>query len=207
MSIERLELSFLKKIDKRRYVPGTEMAQDDIGLDRCWRDGVQEDAWHVGLYSVSTYASMEQVREYILGQIPGTDMSSWSLRRSHDGGAYAAGDGWALEIPAEAMRGIETVHSDFGVYMLAASVRDIELSWLDREWAKGAGLDGPLDQAMVRRALAARQAHYAGLGPEGLEEAMDMYGYGHYGDPVQFLQAGIAYAKATGTKAWASLTD
>lgn len=131
--MKELEIRILKKIPDK-YTPGQVL--DEIPLDFCYgHEPFADDPYHIRLYRRSHYASMDDIKKFILAKHPEYDMHTWSMRGGcMDGPVRCSGCDWVLTISEEEMEGIKTEHIDEGLYEWCIGRFILELPYAVYDW-------------------------------------------------------------------------
>lgn len=94
------------------------------------------DKYHVPVKSRSIYASMDDIKEYLMSVMPGTVIKNWGMRQGY-GSHHCYGDGWSYDIPNKVMETLKKPHvADTAVVLCenAWSVEDYDAAeWLGRK--------------------------------------------------------------------------
>lgn len=209
--MRELEVRLLKKIPKR-FVPG--MIVDSKTLesmpleDSYGHDCFAGDPYHVELKHRSRYASMDEVKAFILSRHPDWPMGTWSMRGMWmNGPVKCSGEGWEITITEEEMESIKTEHIDSGLYELCVAKFALELPYAVTDWLDD--MEPFRLTAVSLRELMKKQAdRFAGFTDEELEYLVDEPEYnGLNCDVCGFLTAAMALAKARKCAAFVRITD
>lgn len=204
-----LELRMLRKVPKKYREDRVYSGEELKGLETAWNMEGLNDAYHVPIRTVSRYASMDDIKAYILGLMPDADMRCWSMHDTHDGGVEATlTDGTRVDIPAETVKTLEKDHESTSVYENQDYAWGVDVSLKDVRWLEHASL-GYITKKSLKKLLETRMAVAAATAATDLDESIGEYGesWSQERDIFGMLSESLALARKTGKALYACLLD
>lgn len=110
--------------------------ENEITLDTDW-SGHKNDVYHVKLKSKSVYASMQQIKDYVLEHNPGVDMTSYSVQglgRDYGGIDVYANDNTHIRLSQEEAESIKTEHIDTLTYTNVETSFSVDIGYEFRDF-------------------------------------------------------------------------
>lgn len=197
-----LNLQILKKVPKK-YDPEKVYDENEIHLARQYNDW-EPDGYHVKLKTRSVYASLEDIRDYILSMHPDYDMSCWALgdfgRPSNV--HVAEGKDWKVTLSESEMKSLERGHVAEFVYADLVGEWIVDIPYDEADVLQDIAF-GVVDRRMLRKCEDAMIQFYLDQSKEQLDEMVSYLDCRSTGwTCIPAMAAMMVYAKKCGCKCY-----
>ena len=189
-------IALMRRMD-RKVAAGATYREGEQPFETFWKGDGEGDPWHVPVTIVSTYASMDDIKGYVVREKdPGLSGKDWSMCRVPGGGATLSWDGKKLSLSRAEIDALARDHES-GYFAV-----DVVRQWgfgCDRdEWPEEFGHGATRLDAraigLVRRRLERKLRE---LDADGLADRMDdaEYSAAPCGRLLSMCMAGAAMAR------------